>query len=138
LYHVRVEVREAGTTTVTDAVTQPLGIRTVSVNPNTGFFLNGHHLPLHGVVTHQDRAGVGWAQTDADRTEDMRLIRDMGANAVRMAHYQHDDGEYALADQQGLIVWAEIPLVNGVTDSPAFTASTEQQLRELIVQQFNH
>jgi beta-galactosidase len=138
LYHVTVEVRDASSDAVLDAVTQPLGLRTISVDPDEGFFLNGHHLPLHGVALHQDRGGVGWAETSADRVQDFGLIRQIGANAVRMVHYQHDQEDYTLADQQGLVVWAELPLVSTITDSAAFTANAEQQLRELIVQNYNH
>ena len=138
LYRVAVEVRDADTNKVTDDVTQSLGLRTMGIDPDAGFFLNGRHLPLHGVSLHQDYAGVGWAETPADHVKDFSLISEMGANAIRMAHYQHDQMDYDLADQQGFVVWAEVPLVNSTIDTPAFTASTERQLRELIVQNFNH
>ncbi|WP_329173016.1 glycoside hydrolase family 2 protein [Streptomyces sp. NBC_01477] len=137
-YSATVEIRDATAGTVTDAVTEPLGLRSFSLDPATGFSLNGKHLGLHGVNLHQDRAGAGWAESDADHTQDFALISEIGATAVRMAHYQHDQKDYNLADAAGVVVWAEIPLVNGTTNSAAFTASTQNQLRELIRQNYNH
>jgi beta-galactosidase len=138
LYHASVEVIDVVTGQATDVVTEPLGLRSFSVDPNTGFTLNGQHLGLHGVNLHQDRAGVGWAASDADHVQDLNLIQEIGANVIRMAHYQHDQKDYNLADQMGFIVWAEIPLINDITISSAFTANTQQQLRELIRQNYNH
>lgn len=140
LYNASVEIHDvtAGTDRIADVVTERLGLRSIAVDADTGFHLNGSHLHLHGVNLHQERAGKGWAITDADHTQDFDLIRELGANTVRMAHYQHDQKDYDLADERGLIVWAEIPLVNSVTDSAAFTTSTQNQLRELIRQNYNH
>src|SRR5262249_20263760 len=103
-----------------------------------GLSLNGTHVALHGVNRHQDRLGKGWAITDADHTQDFDLMDEMGVNALRTAHYQQDQKDYNLADQRGYLVWAEIPLVNARTNSPAFTANARQQLRELIRQNYNH
>jgi beta-galactosidase len=138
LYHANVELRDTAANRVTDVVTEPLGLRSYAINANSGFTLNGHPLGLHGVDLHQDRAGVGWAVTDAQHEQDFDLIREIGATAIRMAHYQHDQKDYDLADEQGFVVWAEIPLVNDTTASAAFTANAEQQLRELIRQNYNH
>jgi beta-galactosidase len=138
LYKANVELINLATGQATDVVTQPLGLRSVSVDPNTGFSLNGQQLGLHGVNLHQDRAGVGWALSDSDHVQDLNLIQEIGANAIRMAHYQHDQKDYDLADQMGFVVWAEIPFLNDVSNSAAFTANTQQQLRELIRQNYNH
>jgi beta-galactosidase len=138
LYRANVEIIDAGAGRVTDVVTEPLGLRSFSADANSGFTLNGHHLDLHGVNLHQDRAGAGWAVSDANHTEDLNLIKEIGATTIRMAHYQHDQKDYSLADELGFVVWAEIPLVNAVTNSAAFTANAEQQLRELIRQNYNH
>ncbi|GAA4245063.1 glycoside hydrolase family 2 protein [Dactylosporangium darangshiense] len=137
-YNANVELRDTATGRVTDVVTEPLGLRSFAIDPNTGFSLNGHHLDLHGVNLHQDRAGAGWAVNDTQHTQDFDLIKEIGATAVRMAHYQHDQKDYNLADAAGLVVWAEIPLVNDTTASSGFTANAEQQLRELIRQNYNH
>lgn len=138
LHRVHAEVLDARTGTVTDVVTEPLGLRTIRIDPAGGFFLNGEHVPLKGVNIHQDRAGKGWAVNNADHVEDMRLVQEVGANAVRTAHYQHDQRTYDLADEMGMVVYAEIPFVNAYTDSAAFRENVEQQLVEMVRQNYNH
>jgi beta-galactosidase len=138
LYKANVEVVDAATGAVTDAVTERLGLRSVSVDPNTGLFLNGQHLSLHGVNRHQDYLDRGWALADADHTRDFDLMDEMGVNALRTAHYQQDQKVYNLADERGYLVWVEIPLVNAITDSAGFRSNIAQQLRELIRQNYNH
>jgi beta-galactosidase len=138
LYRVTAQVRDADTGAVTDTTTQPLGLRTITVDPATGLFLNGRHLALHGVNRHQDVAGRGWALTSADQRTDFDIMDEMGVNALRTAHYQQDQQVYDLADERGYLVWTEIPLVNSIGGSPAFRANAQQQLRELIRQNYNH
>ena len=126
-----------------DRVTQPLGLRTVRFDPDKGFFLNGEHRYLHGVAMHQDRPIKGWAISNADQEEDFAILADMGANAVRLAHYQHDQRSYEIADAGGIVVWAEIPLVHkvsydGTPANAALAANARQQLLELIQQNRNH
>jgi beta-galactosidase len=141
LYSVTVAVLERGRPV--DSVTQPLGIRTFRFDADQGFFLNGRSIKLHGVSRHQDREGKGWALSPADHAEDMALIAELGANTVRMAHYQHADEWVAAADKAGMVAWAEVPYVStpslrGGQGSPALWANAEQQLRELIRQDYNH
>jgi beta-galactosidase len=138
LYLATVEVRDATTGAVTDAVSERLGLRSVSVDPAGGLSLNGVHLALRGVNRHQDRLGRGWAVTDADHTLDFDLMDEMGVNALRTAHYQQDQKVYNLADERGYLVWTEIPLVNSITAGAGFTANAQQQLREMIRQNYNH
>jgi beta-galactosidase len=133
----------SATGTVLDRVSQPLGFRSVKFDSDRGFFLNGEHLFLRGVSMHQDRPVKGWAISRADQRQDFDLLQDLGANAVRLAHYQHDECSYELADARGIVAWAEIPLVNKVSfdGSPAnaaLTANARQQLTELIRQNYNH
>jgi beta-galactosidase len=128
---------------VLDRVTQPLGLRTVKFDPDKGFFLNGEHRYLKGVAMHQDRPVKGWAVSDADQEEDFAILADLGANAARLAHYQHDQRSYEVADATGIVIWAEIPLVNkvsyeGTPANAAFSANARQQLLELIQQNRNH
>jgi len=143
LYRTTVEVIGAKGV-VLDRVVQPLGLRTVAVDPNRGFILNGKPLRLNGVTRHQDRQDKGWALSNADHAEDMALIREMGANSVRLSHYNHAEPFYDLADKDGVILWAELGLVNlasipGKADTPPeMKASAEQQLVELIRQNYNH
>jgi beta-galactosidase len=143
LHTLEVSVKGADGT-VLDRVTQPLGIRTFRIDPEKGFFLNGRHVALQGVSRHQDRPDTGWVLSDAQRREDVDMIREIGANTVRLAHYQHDQETYSLMDQAGMVVWAETPLVDRTSPpdlqdtTPALADNAEQQLRELIRQNYNH
>jgi beta-galactosidase len=126
-----------------DEVVQPLGLRSLHFDSDKGLFLNGEHLFLKGASMHQDRPVKGWAISQADQAEDFDLLRDLGGNAVRLAHYQHDQYSYELADALGIVVWAEIPLVNkvsfdGSSASSLLAANAQQQLTELIRQNYNH
>src|SRR5258706_8933525 len=128
---------------VLDRIRQPLGLRTVRFDPDQGFILNGERLVLHGASMHQDRPLKGWAISHSDQEEDFDLLTDLGANCVRLAHYQHDQYSYELADARGIVAWAEIPLVDKVSfdgspAGPALTANAMQQLTELIRQNYNH
>lgn len=134
-----------------DEAVKDVGFRYVHIDPKKGFFLNGRAYPLRGVNRHQDRENMGWAITEAEHDEDFALLYEMGANAVRLAHYPHHPHFYDLCDRYGLPVWAEIPFVDHIgglkrsplpTDTvkdPAVTArqleNAEQQLTELILQQ---
>jgi len=136
VYKAYVEVRVGSE--LVDWLAVPLGFRFYSVDPAQGFFLNGRYLDLHGVNRHQDRLNKGWAIGPAEHNEDMALIRELGANVVRLSHYQQSGYFHDLADNTGIILWAEIPLVNSITDSAAFRSNTSQQLTELIRQNYNH
>jgi beta-galactosidase len=136
LYTAFAEVRSGGTPV--DWVAQPLGFRSFTVDAARGFTLNGAYLDLHGVNRHQDRLNMGWALGKAQHDEDFALIREVGANTVRLAHYPHAEYVYDLTDRLGLVTWAEIPLVNAITDSTAFTNNAREQLLEMIRQHYNH
>jgi beta-galactosidase len=136
LYQVFVEVLNGPT--AVDLVDQPLGIRWFNVDPTNGFFLNGQYLDLHGVAMHQDWLDRGWATGDAERLTNFAFLKEIGATALRLSHYQHAERTYQLADQNGLVLWSEIPLINNITEAPAFYTNAQQQLRELIRQQYNH
>ncbi len=94
-----------------DKVEQPLGLRYYTTDADRGFFLNGKHLPLHGVCRHQERAEVGNALCPVHHEEDTRIMLDMGVNAVRLAHYPQATYMYDLMDKHGIVTWAEIPFV---------------------------
>lgn len=121
-----------------DEVSQPLGLRTVSIDPKKGFILNGKPMQLRGVSRHQDIEGKGWAVSPEDEKRDMDMIVDMGANALRTAHYPQSEHIYDLCDRAGLIVWSEVPCVNEVRDTDAFRANAKQQAREMVLQLANH
>ncbi|MGH7953520.1 MAG: glycoside hydrolase family 2 protein, partial [Limisphaerales bacterium] len=136
LYNAVIELRS--TNEVVDSVAEQIGLRFYSVDPDKGFFLNGKHLRLHGVSKHQDRWNKGWAVSDADLDEDIALIKEIGANVVRCPHYQHSDYFYRLCDRAGILVWAEIPQVNAIHDTPEFENTSRNQLLDLIRQNINH
>lgn len=136
LYSVEIILTADGK--VVDSATEPLGVRYFSVDPEKGFFLNGNVYDLHGVAIHEDRAGKGRAISDEDREQDISLMREMGVTFIRLAHYQHAPHIYELADQQGIILWTEAPLVNDIVHNDIFKNSIKNMLRELIKQNFNH
>ena len=110
--------------------------RYFSFDADNGFFLNGRHLKIKGVSRHQDREGVGNALTPAMHEEDINLIKEVGANSVRLAHYQHSDYFYTLCDREGLLVWAEVPVISRFSPKRQFNALS--QLKELVLQAKNH
>ena len=123
---------------VKDTVVIPYGYRSFHVDSNTGFHLNGKSLPLHGVSRHQDRYNKGWAISKADHEEDVALIKELGANTIRLAHYQHDQYFYSLCDKTGFVLWAEIPFISQFIPSREAYENTISQMTELVAQNYNH
>lgn len=119
-----------------DEISSQFGFRSFSVDPKKGFFLNGRSYPLRGVSRHQDWKGIGNALSREHHKKDMELIREIGANTVRLAHYQHDQYFYDLCDKYGIVVWAEIPYIS--EHLPCGRENTVSQARELVVQNYNH
>ena len=119
-----------------DAVSTAFGVRFFHVDPQKGFFLNGRSYPLRGVCRHQDWKGIGNALHKEHHDTDMAMIREIGANTIRLAHYQHDQYFYDLCDKYGFVVWAEIPYIS--EHMPAGRENTIQQMTELIIQNYNH
>ncbi len=144
-YMVILEISDGET--VLDDVMTYIGFRTIEVKKDSGFYLNGESYPLRGVCKHQDREGMGNAITAVEMAEDMSLIYELGANAVRLSHYPHAPYVYELCDKYGIVVYAEIPFVNGfggsgTVDNPSkelkgFMEVTRQQLTEMIKQLCN-
>ena len=121
-----------------DSLQQPLGLRTVDITEDQGFLLNGQPYPIHGVNRHQDWGDQGWAATTANIDEDFQLMLDMGVTAIRLTHYPQSNDVHDLCDHNGMLLWNEVSLVNGISLDPAFSANAEQQLREMILQRYNH
>lgn len=136
LYNVSIELLNGHR--ILDKLNQPVGLRYYHVDPEKGFFLNGKPYFLKGVDRHQDREGKGWAISSADEKQDIDLIREMGANALRGAHYENSDHLYSLCDSAGILVWAEEPLVNRHDTTLLFKQTMEGQLKDLIEQNINH
>ncbi len=123
---------------VLDEVSTSFGYRSYHVDPENGFFLNGKSTPLHGVCRHQDRQDMGWAISEKEHKEDIDLIREVGANTIRLAHYQHDQYFYDLCDKTGFAVWAEIPYISSHIPGKEAYENTISQMTELIAQNYHH
>ena len=119
-----------------DSVKTNFGARYFHVDPQKGFFLNGKSYPLRGVCRHQDRKAIGNALSKEHHEEDMAMIREIGANTIRLAHYQHDQYFYDLCDKYGMVVWAEIPYIS--EHMPNGRENTLSQMKELVTQNYNH
>ena len=134
LYTAKVELLDGDK--VLDEISTRFGCRTFRIDPNEGFFLNDEKYPLHGVSRHQDRWGIGNALLPEHHKEDMDLICEVGANTIRLAHYQHDQYFYDLCDERGMVIWAEIPYIS--QHMATGRENTISQMKELVTQNYNH
>ena len=133
LYTVDIQLKDGDK--VLDHIEYQVGFRSFHFDSNNGFYLNGKKYPLRGVCRHQDRPEIGNALTVKEHDEDIELIKEVGANTIRLAHYQHDDYFYDLCDKEGFIVWAEIPYIS--KHMKHANDNAKQQMRELIIQQYH-
>lgn len=136
MYEAKVSIASFNDTL--DELVIPFGVRFFEVDAEKGFFLNGEHVSLHGVSRHQDRKDMGWAITEKEHKEDMDLIKEVGANSIRLAHYQHAQYFYDLCDAEGMVVWAEIPFISIMSKTELEGINAKQQMMELIRQNYNH
>ena len=134
LYSVEVELYQEKN--CVDSVFSYFGCRSFQIDAERGFLLNGEEYPLRGMSRHQDWWGIGNALLPEHHEKDMELFCEIGATSVRLAHYQHDQYFYDLCDKNGIIVWAEIPYISSHLENG--TENTIQQMKELIVQNYNH
>ena len=134
LYTLEAELLEDGK--VLDNVSTRFGCRSFAIDPDKGFILNGEEYPLRGVSRHQDRWGLGNALLPEHHEEDIQYILEVGCTTIRLAHYQHDQYFYDLCDEKGLVIWAEIPYISN--HMPTGRENTISQMKELIVQNYNH
>ena len=121
-----------------DEIYANVGVRSYTVTPNDGFSINGEPTPLRGVARHQDRLYKGNALTAEDHYEDALLIKELGANTIRLAHYQHSQDFYDACDELGFAVWAEIPFISVFKKDPSAHQNCRHQMTELIIQNYNH
>ena len=119
-----------------DTVSTRFGCRSFSVDPEKGFILNGEEYPLRGVSRHQDYPNKGNALSYEDHKRDIDLILEVGANTIRLAHYQHAQEFYDLCDEAGLVLWAEIPYISRHMHEGY--DNTISQMTELVAQNYNH
>lgn len=134
LYYIKAELLKGDERL--DEVGSEIGFRSFRIDPERGFILNGEEYPLRGVSRHQDRKDKGNAISKEDHEEDMALIMEVGANTIRLAHYQHDQYFYHLCDKNGIVVWAEIPYISQHMSQGR--ENTISQMKELITQNYNH
>ena len=114
------------------------GCRKFEFDPQKGFILNGRSYPLRGVSRHQDRLYKGNALSIDDHYEDAQMIKEVGANTIRLAHYQHSQDFYNACDSIGFAVWAEIPFISVFKPGEDAHAHCRREMTELIVQNYNH
>lgn len=121
-----------------DEVSARVGVRSFSCDPDKGFIINGVETPLRGVSRHQDQLYKGNALTREDHYEDARIIKELGANTIRLAHYQHSQDFYDACDELGFVIWAEIPFISVMNPDPDAHQNCISQMKELIIQNYNH
>ena len=121
-----------------DEVVNPFGIRWFELKPGNGMFLNGKPIKLYGTNRHQDYSGLGNALTEDYHRKDIQIIKDNGFNFLRLAHYPQDPSLLKAADEAGIIIWEEIPIVNLITISESFYKNCKEMLSEMILQHYNH
>ncbi|SFG99957.1 glycoside hydrolase family 2 TIM barrel-domain containing protein [Pedobacter insulae] len=138
LYQLITTIRNAKTGELLDQVSNPLGFRWFKFDAAKGFFLNGKPLKLIGASRHQDYKNLGNAVGDEIAIKDVRLLKEMGGNFLRVAHYPQDPAVLAACDQLGLLAAVEIPVVNAITETEAFANNSKNMQREMIRQNYNH
>jgi len=136
LYKVQIELVHNGK--IYDRRVLEIGFRTIDITPDKGVFLNGKSIKLNGVSRHQDFDGVGNALTKEHMDLDIAMIKEVGANSVRLSHYQHDDYFYSLCDREGILVWAEIPFISIPSTVDKQNKNAKEQLVKLVKQVYNH
>lgn len=123
---------------VIDEVKTRFGLRYYRFDPNEGFFLNGKHLKLIGTNRHQDERGYGNALQPWQHERDIQMIKDMGANFLRVSHYPQDRRVMDLCDSLGILCSVEIPIVNAISETEEFSHNCLTMLDEMIRQNRNH
>ncbi len=121
-----------------DELKNNLGFRWYSFDPNKGFSLNGEPLKIKGTNRHQDYKSLGAALSRSEHERDLKIIKEMGCNFLRLAHYPQDPDVLDLADELGLLIWEEVPVVNCMTIHPRFYDNSVRMIKEMIGQHYNH
>ena len=136
LYTLRLELLDGHQ--MLDEVHEKVGFRWFEFKDYGAFYLNGERLLLRGTHRHEEHAGVGAAMSNEQHQADMNLIKEMGANFVRLAHYPQDPEVYRACDSLGLLVWDELPWCRGGIGNDKWKINTKNMLGEIINQNYNH
>jgi beta-galactosidase len=123
---------------IIDKVNENVGFRWFEFKDYGAFYLNGKRLKLRGTHRHEEHAGVGSAMSNLQHRTDMELIKEMGANFVRLAHYPQDPEIYKACDELGILVWDELPWCRGGLGNDMWKKNTKNMLKEIIEQNYNH
>lgn len=138
LYRLETALLERKSGACIDEVANRFGLRYFRFDPQEGFFLNGQHLKLMGTNRHQDRAGIGYALTDEMHAADIRQIKEMGANFLRISHYPQDPVITQMCDALGLVASVEIPIVDYISrGNEAFAQNCLNMVTEMVWQDYN-
>jgi len=138
LYSLEAHLINSDSGEILDSYASKFGCRWFKTDPEKGFFLNGKQIKLIGANRHQDFQNMGNAVPNAIHRRDYTMIKEMGANFIRTAHYPQDPEVYRICDELGLLVWTEVPVINDVTDSEAYHQNALNMQREHILQLYNH
>ncbi len=138
LYTLQADLIDTTTGKISDSFVSKFGCRWFKADPEKGFYLNGKSIKLIGANRHQDFKNLGNALPNSIHRKDYQMIKDMGANFIRTAHYPQDPEVYRICDELGLLVWTEVPVINDVTDSEAYHQNAINMQREQVLQLYNH
>lgn len=138
LYRLVCKIYDAASNEMLDEVTNIFGCRWFSFDAKKGFFLNGNHMKLIGTNRHQDFKGIGNALPDYIHREDIKRMKEMGSNFLRIAHYPQDPSILELCDRLGILTTVEVPIVDTITESEAFKQNCLNIHLEMMRQNYNH
>lgn len=134
-YSCEVSVTAAGSKITSS---EPFGFREFRFVEKGPFMLNGRRLLLRGTHRHEDHAGVAAALSDSITGAEMKMMKEMGVNFIRLGHYQQSERVLDLCDSLGILVWEEIPWCRGGVGGENYRSQARQMLSNMISQHFNH
>lgn len=138
LYQAITKLIDPATNKVLDQIKTNVGLRYFSFDAERGFSLNGKPTKLIGASRHQDFAKMGNAVPTALQVKDVEMLKEMGGNFLRVAHYPQDQAILDACDRLGILASVEIPVVNEITESEAFYNNCKAMQVEMIKQGYNH
>ena len=120
-----------------DVVRDRIGFREIKAKGH-GIFLNGKKVFLRGCCVHEDHFALGKTTSENVIRQTIRDLKEMNGNYLRLAHYPHDSRFARIADEEGVLLWEEVPVYWAIAfDNPATYADAENQLTELVLRDRN-